>query len=122
MERAEAGDESMDNRRAYMPFYYGRWDDAARAHVDTGVSERSRAVRDGFRAEGAFDPPRTREAVSRLAAPVRHAHLVPELSGAGHPGGTRTEPPTMGGRRGNRGAGMAHRSRSGPAARSGPSA
>jgi pimeloyl-ACP methyl ester carboxylesterase len=70
VEKAEAGDESMDNRRAYMPFLYGRWDDAARAHVDAGISERSRAVRDGFRAVGAFNPPKTREAVSRLAAPV----------------------------------------------------
>src|SRR5450756_2650963 len=39
---------------AYMPFFYGRWDNAAQAHVDAGVSERSRPVRDGFRAEGAF--------------------------------------------------------------------
>jgi pimeloyl-ACP methyl ester carboxylesterase len=70
MEKAETGGESMDNRRAYMPFFYGRWDGAARAHVDAGVSERSRPVRDGFRAEGAFNPPKTREAVSRLTAPV----------------------------------------------------
>jgi pimeloyl-ACP methyl ester carboxylesterase len=70
MEKAETGGESMDNRRAYMPFFYGRWDSAAQAHVDAGVSERSRPVRDGFRAEGAFNPPKTREAVSRLTAPV----------------------------------------------------
>jgi hypothetical protein len=63
-------DESMDNRRAYMPFLYGRWDDAAQAHADAGISERSRPVRDGFRAAGAFNPPKTREAVSRLDAPV----------------------------------------------------
>ena len=43
VEKAEAGDESMENRRGYMPFYYGRWDDAAQAHVAVGVSERSRA-------------------------------------------------------------------------------
>jgi proline iminopeptidase len=70
VEKAEAGDESMDNRRAYMPFLYGRWDDTAQAHVDVGISERSRPVRAGFRAAGAFNPPKTREAVSRLAAPV----------------------------------------------------
>ena len=70
VEKAEAGDESMENRRAYMPFFYGRWDNAAQAHVDAGVSERSRPVRDGFRAEGAFNPAATREAVSRLTAPV----------------------------------------------------
>ena len=70
VEKAEAGDESMEVRRAYMPFLYGRWDDAARAHVDVGVSERSRPVRDGFGAEGVFNPAKTREAISGLAAPV----------------------------------------------------
>lgn len=70
LQKAEAGDDTMENRRAYMPFFYGRWDDAARAHVDAGVSERSRPVRDGFGAPGAFDPAATREAAGRLAAPV----------------------------------------------------
>ena len=89
MDKAEAGDGSMDNRRAYMPFYYGRWDDAARTHVDVGVSERSRPVRDGFRAEGAFEPPATRKAVSRLTAPVLiyagelDAAPTPEIAAAG---------------------------------------
>jgi pimeloyl-ACP methyl ester carboxylesterase len=69
MEKAETEDESMENRRTYMPFFYGRWDSAAQAHVDGGVSERSRPVRDGFRAEGAFNPSKTREAVSRRPAP-----------------------------------------------------
>lgn len=89
VEKAEAGDDSMDNRRAYMPFFYGRWDDAAKAHVDAGVSERSRPVRDGFRAEGTFNPSKTREAVSRLTAPVLvyagelDAAPTPETAAAG---------------------------------------
>jgi len=58
IEKAEAGDESAENRRGYMPFFYGRWDDAARAHVDAGSAERSRPVRDGFAAAGAFKPGR----------------------------------------------------------------
>jgi proline iminopeptidase len=70
VEKAEAGDDTMENRRAYMPFFYGRWDNAAQAHVDAGVSERSRPVRDGFGAAGAFNPAATRGEVSRLAAPV----------------------------------------------------
>ena len=70
IDKAEAGDDSVENRRAYMPFFYGRWDDTARAHVDSGVSERSRPVRDSFAATGAFTPPVTREAAGRLAAPV----------------------------------------------------
>jgi len=48
IEKSEAGDDSADNRRACMPFFYGRRDAAARAHVDAGISERSRPVRDGF--------------------------------------------------------------------------
>jgi pimeloyl-ACP methyl ester carboxylesterase len=70
VEKAEAGDDSADNRRAYMPFFYGRWDDAAQAHVQVGVSERSRPVRDGFAAAGAFHPAATRQAAGQLAAPV----------------------------------------------------
>jgi pimeloyl-ACP methyl ester carboxylesterase len=70
VEKAEAGDESLENRRAYMPFLYGRWDDAARAHIEVGVSERSRPVRDGFAAPGAFNPAATRQELGRLAAPV----------------------------------------------------
>jgi len=70
IEKADAGDTSMENRRAYMPLLYGRWDEAAQAHVDVGISERSRPVRDGFRAEGAFNPAATRQAIGRLEAPV----------------------------------------------------
>jgi proline iminopeptidase len=89
VEKADAGDDSADTRRAYMPFFYGRWDDAAQAHADVGVSERSRPVRDGFFAEGAFNPPATREAVGRLAAPVLiyagglDTAPVPETAAAG---------------------------------------
>lgn len=70
VEKADAGDDSTETRHAYMPFFYGRWDDAARAHVDVGIGERSRPVRDGFRADGAFNPATTREALRKLAAPV----------------------------------------------------
>ena len=70
IEKAEAGDDSAENRRGYMPFFYGRWDDAARAHVDAGVSERSRPVHDGFAAAGAFNPAVTRKRAGQLAAPV----------------------------------------------------
>jgi pimeloyl-ACP methyl ester carboxylesterase len=70
LEKAEAGDDSAGNRRGYMPFFYGRWDDAAQAHAEVGVSERSRPVRDGFAAAGAFDPAAAREEVGRLAVPV----------------------------------------------------
>lgn len=70
IEKADAGDESAETRRAYMPFFYGRWDDAARSHAEVGVSERSRPVRERFAAEGAFRPAATREQAGRLTAPV----------------------------------------------------
>ena len=70
IERAEAGDQTVENRRAYMPFFYGRWDDAAQAHVEVGISERARVVMANIQAEGAFSPPATREAIGRLAALV----------------------------------------------------
>lgn len=70
IEKAAAGEDSLENRRAYMPFFYARWDEAAQAHIDVGVSERSAPVRQHYGAEGAFDPPATREALRRLTAPV----------------------------------------------------
>src|ERR1700684_1117081 len=41
---ADAGDDSAEHRVRYTPFFYGRWDDAARADAVVGVSERARAV------------------------------------------------------------------------------
>jgi pimeloyl-ACP methyl ester carboxylesterase len=70
IEKAAAGEDSMENRRVYMPFFYARWDDAAQAHMDVGISDRSAPVRQHYGAEGAFDPDATRQALQRLTAPV----------------------------------------------------
>lgn len=70
VERADAGDESDETVLAFLPFYYGHWDAAARAHAFVGVSDRSRAVREAIFREGAFDPARTRAALSTLPATV----------------------------------------------------
>jgi hypothetical protein len=43
---------------SYRPFYYGSWDDAARAHNEVGFSERARAVMANFRADGHLTRPR----------------------------------------------------------------
>jgi pimeloyl-ACP methyl ester carboxylesterase len=67
---ADAGDGSAETRLRYMPFFYGCWDDAARAHALVGFSERARAVQAGFDAPGAFDPPATRAGLARVTAPV----------------------------------------------------
>jgi proline iminopeptidase len=70
VQKMESGDESLENRRAYQPFLYGRWDAAAQAHVDAGISERAQPVRKNFYAEGAFNPAVTLGEVARLTAPV----------------------------------------------------
>lgn len=70
IQAAEAGDDSAETRVRYMPFFYGRWDDAARAHALVGFSEQARAVQAGFYAPGAFDPPATRAGLAQVTAPV----------------------------------------------------
>ncbi|GIG67933.1 alpha/beta fold hydrolase [Phytomonospora endophytica] len=71
LEAVVAGRATPSDFTAIAPFFYGRWDDAARTH---------RAAEDGWRnddaaavygSEGAFDPAATRAALSRLTAPVR---------------------------------------------------
>jgi pimeloyl-ACP methyl ester carboxylesterase len=70
LEKIIAGDRSMEAFRASRPFYYGRWDDAARAHATVGVTERHMAARNGFFAGATFDAPATRAALKKLTAPV----------------------------------------------------
>jgi proline iminopeptidase len=67
---ADDGDESLETTLGYQPFLYGRWDDTARAHARAAVSDLAAAVRAGFYAEGAFDPPATRAALATLTSPV----------------------------------------------------
>jgi proline iminopeptidase len=70
VEKAEAGDDSPQTIRRYLPFLYGRWDRAAQEHATLGLNERARAVRARFYAGDPFDPPATAAALTRLDAPV----------------------------------------------------
>lgn len=54
---------------ALDPFFYGRWDEAARDHHAASRPDNPDAVA-GFGAEGAFDPPATRAALAALRSPV----------------------------------------------------
>ncbi|MFJ3224673.1 alpha/beta fold hydrolase [Streptomyces sp. NPDC086783] len=54
---------------AITPFFYGRWDDAARQHHGAGRPRNEDAVAH-FAAEGAFTPRATREALAACPAPV----------------------------------------------------
>ncbi|MEU8700137.1 alpha/beta hydrolase [Streptomyces sp. NPDC048680] len=62
--RGEGGDWE-----AVAPFFYGRWDDAAREHSAASRPENPEAVA-GFGAEGAFDPDVTRAAIAGSGSPV----------------------------------------------------
>ncbi len=70
VEKIFAGDLSVETFRASRPFYYGRWDEAARAHATIGIAERHMAARKGYYAGAAFDAPATRAALKKLTAPV----------------------------------------------------
>jgi pimeloyl-ACP methyl ester carboxylesterase len=70
LEKIVAGDLSIEAFRASRPFYYGRWDEAARAHATVGISERHQAAREGYFAGVVLDPPSTRAALTKLTAPV----------------------------------------------------
>ncbi|WP_203963675.1 alpha/beta fold hydrolase [Actinocatenispora thailandica] len=63
---AEGGDADRD---AIMPFFWGRWDEAARNHPANRPHTNPELV-EGYRADGAFDPPATRAAIAGYDGPV----------------------------------------------------
>ncbi|MFJ7333203.1 alpha/beta fold hydrolase [Streptomyces sp. NPDC101110] len=63
-------DGTGDFDPVFLPFFYGRWDDTARAHTDREEAETNDAAADAYGAEGAYDPEATRSALARLTAPV----------------------------------------------------
>jgi proline iminopeptidase len=67
---AAAGRGSVENLLRYAPFYYGRWDEAARAHATTGLEPRAAQIGARYFSAGAFDPAATRAALARMTAPV----------------------------------------------------
>lgn len=69
-ERVADGSATDDDWIALAPLFYGRWDDAARAHDEAGETETNDAAAAVFGADGAFDPPATRAALGTLDLPV----------------------------------------------------
>ncbi|MFF3347166.1 alpha/beta fold hydrolase [Streptomyces sp. NPDC002779] len=65
------------------PFFYGRWDRAAQEHDARADEEYNDEAAGVYGSEGAYDPPATRAALSRLPAPV--LVLAGELDGAPNP-------------------------------------
>ncbi|AOR36194.1 alpha/beta hydrolase [Streptomyces fodineus] len=63
-----AGEADFDD--VFLPFFYGRWDDAARAHADADVEQTNEEAAERYFADGAFAPDTTRAALAELTAPV----------------------------------------------------
>ncbi|MFE8948914.1 alpha/beta fold hydrolase [Streptomyces sp. NPDC007856] len=76
-----AGEADFDD--VFLPFFYGRWDDAARAHTDAEPEQTNEMAGERYFAEGAFTPDATRTALAALTAPV--LVLAGELDGGPRP-------------------------------------
>ncbi|KQX49961.1 MULTISPECIES: alpha/beta hydrolase [unclassified Streptomyces] len=57
-------------REIVAPFGYGRWDAAAREHASAENGQSHWAAAAAYHGEGAYDPERTRRALTALTAPV----------------------------------------------------
>ncbi|MFD5231562.1 alpha/beta fold hydrolase [Streptomyces qaidamensis] len=55
---------------AFVPFFYGRWDDTARAHAEREEAETNDDAAEGYGADGAYEPDATRRALARVRTPV----------------------------------------------------
>ncbi|MFI6894529.1 alpha/beta fold hydrolase [Streptomyces sp. NPDC050256] len=69
LEAITGGTGAATDWAAVDPFFYGRWDEAARDHHAASRPDNPEAVAH-FGAEGAFDPPATRAALAVLRSPV----------------------------------------------------
>ncbi|MFC5923106.1 alpha/beta fold hydrolase [Micromonospora vulcania] len=65
-----AGRSTADTWRDIAPFFYGRWDAAARAHQAAETGQRNQEAAQIFGADGAFDPPAARTALAEHSGPV----------------------------------------------------
>ncbi|MFF3372434.1 alpha/beta fold hydrolase [Streptomyces sp. NPDC002680] len=70
LEALVAGQPDADTFQTIAPFWYGRWDEAARTHRAAEDRQRNDEAAAVFASEGAFDPAATRAALARLASPV----------------------------------------------------
>ncbi|MQY37554.1 Proline iminopeptidase [Streptomyces sp. RB17] len=76
-----AGEADFDD--VFLPFFYGRWDDAARGHTDAELEQTNEEAGERYFADGAFTPDATRTALAALTAPV--LVLAGELDGGPRP-------------------------------------
>jgi len=69
-DKISAGDQTIPVFLASRPFYYSRWDEAARAHAGLGIAQRHAAARNGFLDGVELDVPAVKDGLARLTAPV----------------------------------------------------
>ncbi|MFI6286139.1 alpha/beta fold hydrolase [Streptomyces sp. NPDC051018] len=74
-----AGSPTDADWDAVLPFFYGRWDAAARAHAAADVRQTNEEAAERYASTGAFDPATARAAVAELDARV--LVLAGELDG-----------------------------------------
>ncbi|WP_431042107.1 alpha/beta fold hydrolase [Streptomyces sp. P1-3] len=70
LEAIVAGKATEASWQAIAPFCYGRWDEAAQAHLAAEEGQTNAGAAAVFGAEGAFDPDATRAALARFGSPV----------------------------------------------------
>ncbi|MFE2097389.1 alpha/beta fold hydrolase [Streptomyces sp. NPDC059468] len=70
LEAVVAGQGTAASWQAVAPFWYGRWDDAARAHQAAQDAQRNAEAAAAYAAPGAFAPDSTRTALARFPSPV----------------------------------------------------
>ncbi|KOX06084.1 alpha/beta hydrolase [Streptomyces sp. NRRL B-1140] len=54
----------------FLPFFYGRWDDTARAHADREETETNDDAAEVYGGDGAYEQATTRGALARVRTPV----------------------------------------------------
>ncbi|WP_329396058.1 alpha/beta hydrolase [Streptomyces melanogenes] len=69
-ERIWAGSDADADWDAIAPFFYGRWDAAARAHAGADVEQSNFEAAEVYAASGAFSPAAARAVIETLDAPV----------------------------------------------------
>lgn len=70
LEAVVAGRGTAASWQAVAPFWYGRWDDTARAHQAAQDAQRNAEAAATYTAPGAFTPDTTRTALARFRSPV----------------------------------------------------
>lgn len=70
LESIAAGKPTDGAWEAIAPFFYGRWDEATRAHRAAEDDQRNDDAAAVFGSQGAYDPERTRAALARFEGPV----------------------------------------------------